>query len=109
MSAPTLDPVFEALANPARREIVTTLSRGPSPTPDLAEAFDISKQALSKHLQLLESAGLIARRRRGRTDEIELVVEPFEHLTTWATTITDVWNHNLDRLATVLDEHQSPS
>lgn len=108
MSAPaTLDRVFDALANEARREIVTALSCGPAATPDLGEEFDISKQALSKHLQILEAAGLIARERRGRTDEVRLNPAGLTDISSWATSIGEIWNQNLDRLGRVLADSEA--
>ena len=96
------DQVFDALANRARRDIIARLSRGRSTTPDLRRAFAISKQGLSRHLRVLEDAGLIERRRRGRVDDLYLVPSPIDELSQWAAMIKDNWSHNFDRLDAVL-------
>lgn len=96
------DQVFDALANGARREIVARLSRGRATTPDLGRDFEITKQALSRHLRVLEDAGLIERRLRGRVHELNLVPDQLEGMSRWVTTIRDNWSWNLDRLESVL-------
>ena len=110
-NAATLDRVFDALANESRRLIVAELGRGPATTPELRRQlhgrslrFAVSKQAFSKHLQILESAGLVERERQGRTDQLRLDASALNDVTSWVGSITEMWRHNLDRLDRVLTD-----
>ncbi|WP_246865374.1 metalloregulator ArsR/SmtB family transcription factor [Cryobacterium sp. BB307] len=78
-----LDRAFLALADPVRRGIVARLSRGPATVNELAEPFDITKQAVSKHIQVLENAGLITRSRDGQRRPAHLDPAGLEELTGW--------------------------
>jgi DNA-binding transcriptional ArsR family regulator len=100
-----LDLVFEALANPARRDIVARLSRGRTTTPELGRDFGFTKQALSRHVRVLEEAGVIERRKRGRVHELSLVPDQLEGVSSWAGTIKENWSLNLDRLESVLERY----
>ena len=102
-TSPNLDTVFDALANEARRDIVVRLSRGRSTTPELGRDFAMSKQALNRHIRVLEEAGLVERRLRGRVHELTLVPDQLEGVSGWARSIRQNWSLNLDRLETVLD------
>lgn len=102
VSSPS-DLVFDALANVARRDIVARLSLGRATTPDLGRDFEISKQALSRHLGVLEDAGLIKRRLRGRVHELELVPGQLEGMSRWVAIVRENWSLNFDRLASVLE------
>ena len=78
-----LDRAFMALADPVRRRIVARLSRGPATVNELAEPFAISKQAVSKHIQVLEHAGLVTRTRDAQRRPVHLRAEALEALTAW--------------------------
>ena len=78
-----LDRAFAALADPVRRAIVARLSRGPLTVNELAEPFDISKQAVSKHIQVLELAGLVTRTREAQRRPVHLNASRLEALTAW--------------------------
>lgn len=78
-----LDRAFLALADPVRRRIVARLSRGPATVNELAEPFAISKQAVSKHIQVLEHAGLVTRTRDAQRRPVHLHAEALERLTAW--------------------------
>jgi DNA-binding transcriptional ArsR family regulator len=78
-----LDRAFLALADPVRRAIVTRLSRGPATVNELAEPFDITKQAVSKHIQVLEQAGLVTRSRDAQRRPVHLDAAALERLTSW--------------------------
>ncbi len=101
--AAVLDAVFDALANEPRREILARLSRGPMTTPEVGRHFGFSRQALSRHVGVLEDAGLIARRPRGRVHELTLVPAPLASLSRWADRVRAGWEASLDRLGDVLD------
>ena len=78
-----LDRAFLALADPVRRAIVARLSRGPATVNELAEPFDITKQAVSKHIQVLEQAGLVTRSRDAQRRPVHLDAAALEALTSW--------------------------
>ena len=80
---PLLDRAFMALADPARRRIVARLSRGPATVNELAEPFAITKQAVSKHIQVLEQAGLVTRSRDAQRRPVHLNPARLEALTAW--------------------------
>ncbi|MGW7681815.1 ArsR/SmtB family transcription factor [Kribbella sp. NPDC054772] len=78
-----LDRSFAALADPVRRAMIARLSRGPATVNELAEPFPITKQAVSRHIQVLETAGLITRTRDGQRRPCHLVPAALEALTSW--------------------------
>ncbi len=78
-----LDRAFMALADPVRRRIVARLSRGPATVNELAEPFEITKQAVSKHIQVLEQAGLVTRSRDAQRRPVHLDAAQLEALTAW--------------------------
>ncbi|KAD3515474.1 metalloregulator ArsR/SmtB family transcription factor [Arthrobacter yangruifuii] len=80
---PLLDKAFLALADPARRRIIARLSRGPATVNELAEPFEISKQAISKHIQVLEQAQLVTRSRDAQRRPVHLNPARLEALTAW--------------------------
>lgn len=78
-----LDRAFMALADPVRRRIIARLSRGPATVNELAEPFAISKQAVSKHIQVLEQAHLVTRTRDAQRRPVHLDPAALEELTAW--------------------------
>ncbi|MBZ2195035.1 ArsR/SmtB family transcription factor [Occultella gossypii] len=74
---------FMALADPVRRQIIARLSTGPATVNDLAAPFEISKQAISKHIQVLEQAGLVTRTRDAQRRPVHLDAAALEQLTAW--------------------------
>jgi DNA-binding transcriptional ArsR family regulator len=78
-----LDRAFLALGDPVRRAIIARLSRGPATVNELAAPFDISKQAISKHIQVLEQAGLVTRTRDAQRRPVHLDPAALERLTSW--------------------------
>lgn len=83
MTDPELDRAFAALSDPVRRAIVARLSRGPSTLGELAEPFAISLQAVSKHISVLEDAGLVWRTREAQRRPVHLDATALERLTSW--------------------------
>jgi DNA-binding transcriptional ArsR family regulator len=98
MSAPTLDSVLVAIADPTRRAILDRLTRGPARVTDVAEPFAMSLAAVSKHVQMLERAGLIRRARRGREHTLTLNARPLRQVARWTLGYERFWNDRLDRL-----------
>jgi DNA-binding transcriptional ArsR family regulator len=99
-----LDHAFAALSDPTRRAIVSRLARGPARVTDVAERFPISLNAVSKHLKVLERAGLLRRRRSGREHHLELRAGPLREVARWTSRYERFWNDKLDALETFLEE-----
>lgn len=98
-----LDRAFLALADPVRRRIVARLSRGQATVNELAEPFAITKQAVSKHIQVLELAGLVTRTRDAQRRPVHLNPQTLESLTAWIDTYRLVHEQQFRRLDAVLD------
>jgi DNA-binding transcriptional ArsR family regulator len=94
-----LDGVFGALSDPTRRAIVARLSQGETPLTRLAEPFDMSLPAVSKHVRVLIAAGLVAQEKRGRTRFCRLEREPLQAAGVWIASYADFWRGQLDSLA----------
>lgn len=93
-----LDTTFAALADPTRRAIVERLGRGASPVGDLAAPFDISGPAISRHLRVLETAGIIVNARQGKGRLCSLVPTPLVEARSWMDVQARFWSGSLDRL-----------
>ena len=102
-SGSTLDLTFSALADPTRRRILESLSHREWRVTDLAEPFSMSLPAVSKHLGVLEKAGLLKRRRIGREHYLKLEAEPMRRAATWIEHYRKFWESSLDNLARYLD------
>lgn len=103
-----LDAVFFALSDPVRREILERLKDEPLLVSELAAPFDISLQAVSRHIQVLVRAGLVSQERTGRISRCSLDVGPIFTAAVWINGYTDYWQAQFDRLASFL-EAQSDS
>src|SRR5262244_2545588 len=90
--------VFAALADPTRRAIIARLADGDATVTELAEPFSISLPAISRHLKVLEHAGLISRGRDGQRRPCRLRPEPLAEIATWAEHTRAAWEQRLDRL-----------
>jgi DNA-binding transcriptional ArsR family regulator len=97
-----LDATFGALADPTRRAIVERLTRGEASVGELAEPFDISLPAISKHLTVLEQAGLVARTKKGRVRHCRLIEAPMRDALEWIATYGSFWEDQLDSLGRFL-------
>lgn len=98
-----MDRAFLALADPIRRAIVARLSRGPATVNELAEPFDITKQAVSKHIQVLEQAGLVTRTRDAQRRPVHLDAAALERLTSWIDGYRLIAERNYRRLDALLE------
>ena len=92
------DAVFAALSDPTRRSIVRRLADGEATVLELAEPFPISLPAISRHLKVLEDAGLIGRRRDGQRRPCHLRPDPLVEIAAWAEHTRAAWEQRLDRL-----------
>ena len=88
---------FAALADPTRRAILEQLARGPATVKELAEPFDISLPAISKHLKVLEHAGLIERGREAQWRPARLQAAPLKDANQWLETYRQFWEQSFDR------------
>ena len=92
-----LDDVLTAISHPSRRAIIRRLAEsGPARFTDIAEPFDLALNAITKHLKLLERAGLISRERRGREVLISFRGEPLREVAQWVHEYETFWNERLD-------------
>jgi DNA-binding transcriptional ArsR family regulator len=95
-----LDATFAALGNPTRRAMLARLSREPGLSiSDLAAPFALGLPAVMKHLDVLGDAGLVMRRKRGRTVSVELMPKPMREAMGWLDRYSRFWSEGLDRLA----------
>src|SRR5881392_1392470 len=97
-----LDDTLIALADETRRGILKRLASGDARVTEVAAPFDISLNSVSKHIRILERAGLVSRRVAGRDHFLSLEREPFDELTTWMLKTRDFWNARLDALDAAL-------
>ncbi len=104
MSSEHLDATFAALADPTRRAILARLAAGEASVTELAEPFVISQPAISKHLKVLERAGLISRGQNAQRRPRRLEAMPLAQATEWLEGYRQFWEGRFQRLDTLLDE-----
>jgi DNA-binding transcriptional ArsR family regulator len=102
-SPSVLNRTFAALADPTRRRILAHLARGEKCVTQLARPHAMSLPAVSKHLRVLEKAGLLRRRRYGRVHEMQLEAKPLKQAAEWVEEYRQFWEGSLDRLAEYLE------
>jgi DNA-binding transcriptional ArsR family regulator len=98
MTTHAIETVWSALSDPTRRAIVERLTRGPTRVTDVAAPFEMSLNAVSKHIKVLEAARLVRRTRQGRQHMIELDPAPLREVTRWASDVERFWSERLDRI-----------
>jgi len=106
MSTDHLSATFSALADPTRRAILARLTSGEASVNELAEPFDISLPAVSKHLKVLERAGLISRSREAQWRPCKLEAGPLEEVWGWVEVYRRFWEQSFERLDEYLKEIQ---
>ncbi|MFJ8964804.1 metalloregulator ArsR/SmtB family transcription factor [Lentzea sp. NBC_00516] len=99
-----LSATFAALADPTRRAILARLTEGPATVKELSEPFDISGPAISKHLRVLEKAGLITRGREAQWRPCQLDATPLKEVAVWAENYRRFWDASYSRLDALLTE-----
>lgn len=104
MPTDQLSTTFAALADPTRRAILARLASGERSVTELAEPFDMSMPAVSKHLRVLERAGLIARGREAQWRPCRIEAAPLKDVADWAERYRHIWEARLDRLGDYLKE-----
>jgi len=105
-SSRLLDRTFGALADPTRRRILAQLAKGGECVTDLARPHAMSLAAVSKHLIVLEKAGLVKRRRQGRVHSLTLEAKPMQEAQAWINRYREFWEGNLDRFEDYLNKLQ---
>jgi DNA-binding transcriptional ArsR family regulator len=108
-SSGILNRTFAALADPTRRRILAHLARGDQRVTHLAKPHAMSLPAISKHLRVLEKAGLLRRQRYGRIHEMRLDAKPLRHAAQWVNEYRKFWQGSFDRLAEYLENENRPS
>ncbi|WP_242334631.1 MULTISPECIES: helix-turn-helix transcriptional regulator [Anaeromyxobacter] len=103
------DIVFAAVADPTRRAILDQLARGPARVTDVAAPFAMSLNAISKHIKVLERAGLVRRTRRGREHTLALEPAPLREVVRWASKLEQFWTERLDRMEAFFAEKRKRS
>jgi len=106
--APDLSDVFAALADPTRRRLLELLATGERCVTELAKPFRMSLAAVSKHLQVLERAGLLDRRREGRTHHLSAKPEALSQARAWIEQYAQAWEQSFDALDALLAEQHAP-
>jgi DNA-binding transcriptional ArsR family regulator len=104
-----LDRTFGALADPTRRKILERLSRGDARVTDLARPFAMSLPAISRHIAVLERAGLLKRRRKGRVHQLKLESAPIRQAARWIDEYRRFWEGSLHSLAAYLERGETKS
>lgn len=99
-----LSTTFAALADPTRRAILARLVSGECSVSELAEPFDMSLPAISKHLRVLEEAGLVAKRREAQWRRCRIEAHPLKEVADWAERYRHIWEGRLDRLDKYLEK-----
>jgi DNA-binding transcriptional ArsR family regulator len=113
MTADQLSVVFGALADPTRRAILSRLTGGDATVAELAAPFSVSQPAISRHLKVLEQAGLISRSRRATARLSHLEAQPLQDATRWLARYREYWQQSHDRLdellAALQQDHPGPA
>ena len=107
MSEDRLSRVFAALADPTRRDIVARLAVGDATVSQLAAPYEVSIQAVSKHLKVLEKAGLVSRRREAQRRPCRLQADALRQATEWLDAYRRYWAERYERLENLLDDIQT--
>jgi DNA-binding transcriptional ArsR family regulator len=105
-STAALDSTFSALSDATRRGILAKLAQGETSVSDLAAPYKMSLPAVSKHLRVLEDAGLVTRHKDGRVHRCRLVAEPMKTAAEWIEYYRQFWEQQFDSLARYLEESQ---
>lgn len=106
LSEEQLDETFAALANPTRRAILVRLAEGEASVNELAEPFDMTLPAISRHIRVLERAGLIEQGQRAQYRPCTLNTTPLDQIERWAERIREVWEASFDRMDAYLHQLQ---
>lgn len=104
MTPAQLDQAFSALAHPARRAILSRLAKGEATVNELAAPFEMSLPAISKHIQVLERAGLVSRSRNAQFRPCRLNAAPLQAVADWTEQYRHIWDLRFDRMDTMINQ-----
>jgi DNA-binding transcriptional ArsR family regulator len=107
LSNDTLSATFQAVSDPTRRIILARLAQGEATVQDLAEPLPMSQPAVSKHLKVLEKAGLIERRREAQRRWCRLQAKPLRDVALWASEFQQYWDESFERLDALLEKEKA--
>lgn len=99
--------VFQAIADPVRRDIIGVIAKEPMNLNTVAEKFDISRPAISKHMKILVECGLVAISQKGRERYCEAKLEQLDEVSDWVTEHRKIWTQRFDNLEAYIDQLQS--
>lgn len=99
-----MEKVFSALADGNRRKIIELLHQKDSTLLELAESFDVSFQALSKHIKVLEGAEIVTKKKQGKYRVLSLNRNPLQQSLKWISYYSDFWNQSFDKLEKLIDQ-----
>ncbi|MFQ5624366.1 MAG: ArsR/SmtB family transcription factor [Paracoccaceae bacterium] len=100
-----LSDILKAASDPTRRSILTTLvQEGPTRVTDLARHYEMSLNSVSKHIKVLEAAGLVSRKTHGRTHIIEAQLDPLAEIDRWFASLRSIWEMRLEKLDNILNK-----
>ena len=108
-SSDQLDATFAALAHPTRRAILARLAQGEATVNTLAEPFEMSLPAISKHIRVLENAGLITRGRNAQFRPCTLNTKPLAEIAHWTDQYRPIWDKRFDAMESVLNQLKDPT
>lgn len=108
MQTDELNLAFAALADPTRRAILARLASGEATVNELAEPFDMTQPSISRHLKVLEHAGLISRGRAAQTRPCRLEAARLKEIAQWVDAYRNLWENSFDRLGAFLQSAQAP-
>jgi DNA-binding transcriptional ArsR family regulator len=100
--------VFQAIADPTRREIIHLIARQPLPLNSIAENFDVSRPAISKHIKILTECGIVTIHTRGRERYCEARLQQLSEVSRWVDHFRVYWNQKLDALGDFLESQEAP-
>ena len=109
MSSDTLSATLQAVSDPTRRIILARLAEGEATVQELAEPLPISQPAVSKHLKVLEKAGLVERRREAQRRWCRLQAKPLREVAVWASEYQQYWDESFERLDSLLEAEKARS
>ncbi len=101
--------VFQAIADPVRREIIKVITNQSLTVNGVADAFDISRQAISNHVKILTECGIVVINQKGRERYCEIKLEKLNEIVTWVEPYKKLWEKRLDKLDDLLNNLQSPN
>jgi len=101
--------VFQAIADPTRREIIHLIARKPLPLNSIAENFEVSRPAISKHIKILTECGIVTIHTRGRERYCEARLQKLSEVSQWVDYFRVYWNQKLDALGEFLEREEAPA